>query len=150
MHVCSACLCIPRVVQRASLLHSLWAAMLTLFESVAYQHVPLFQIVRRHCWHVGQLDQLVCDIISLLDNYVQKLNSKLKRNEGEVSLASSAKRPDLCVLVRGALLLKGKDKTTPHSSLRTTLQCALCASPRTTLAAPRRCALCVPPRSLRQ
>ncbi|KAL3135587.1 hypothetical protein ABBQ38_006067 [Trebouxia sp. C0009 RCD-2024] len=59
----------------------------------------------------GQLDQLVCDIMDLLDEYAQKLHLKRKRNEGEVSPTLSAKRPDLCVLVRGALLFKGEDKT---------------------------------------
>ncbi|KAL3157970.1 hypothetical protein ABBQ32_012371 [Trebouxia sp. C0010 RCD-2024] len=59
----------------------------------------------------GQLDQLVCDVMDLLDEYAQKLHFKRKRNEGEVSLTLSAKRPDLCVLVRSALLFKGEDKT---------------------------------------
>ncbi|KAL3137263.1 hypothetical protein ABBQ32_006809 [Trebouxia sp. C0010 RCD-2024] len=58
----------------------------------------------------GQLDQLVFDVMDLLDEYAQKLHLKRKRIEGEVSLTLSAKRPDLCVLVRSALLLKGEDK----------------------------------------
>ena len=45
--------------------------------------------------------------MDLLDKYAQKL----KRNKGEASLTLSAKRPYLCVLVRSALLFKGKDKT---------------------------------------
>lgn len=49
--------------------------------------------------------------MDLLDEYAQKLNLKRKRNEGEVSLTLSAKPPDLCVLVRSALLFKGEDKT---------------------------------------
>ncbi|DBA81812.1 TPA: hypothetical protein ACH3X1_007537 [Trebouxia sp. C0004] len=59
----------------------------------------------------GQFDQLVCDIMELLDQYARQLNLKRKRNEGEVSLTLNAKRPDLCVLVRSALLFKGEDKT---------------------------------------
>ena len=47
----------------------------------------------------------------LLDQYAARLNLKRKRNEGEVSLTLSAKRPDLCLLVRNALLFKGEDKT---------------------------------------
>ena len=50
-------------------------------------------------------------MLELLDQYAGRLNLKRKRNEGEVSLALSAKRPDLCLLVRDALLYKGEDKT---------------------------------------
>ena len=85
--------------------------MLTLFKNMACQHISPCHMVRRHCWHVGQLDQLVCDIMDLLDEYAQKLHLKRKRNESEVSLMLSAKHPDLCVLVRSALLFKGEDKT---------------------------------------
>ena len=70
-----------------------------------------YYIVRRHCWRAGQFDQLVCDIMQLLDKYARHLNLKRKRNEGEVSLTLNAKRPDLCVLVRSALLFKGEDKS---------------------------------------
>ena len=48
--------------------------------------------------------------MQLLDKYARHLNLKRKRNEGEVSSALEAKRPDLCVLVRSALLFKGEDK----------------------------------------
>ena len=70
-----------------------------------------YYIVRRHGWHAGQFDQLVCVIMQLLDKYARHLNLKRKRNEGQVSLTPNAKRPDLCVLVRSALLLKGEDET---------------------------------------
>ena len=47
-----------------------------------------------------------------LDRYTEhKLGLKRKRNVGEASLTSDAKRPDLCVLVRNALLFKGEHKT---------------------------------------
>ena len=85
--------------------------MLTLFTSLACQHISPCHIVRRQCWHVGQFDQLVCDIMQLLDHYARRLHLKRKRNEGEVSLTLNAKRPDLCILVRSALLFKGEDKT---------------------------------------
>ena len=49
--------------------------------------------------------------MQLLDKYARYLNLKCKRNEGEVSLTLNAKRPDLCVLVRSALLFKGEDKS---------------------------------------
>ena len=49
--------------------------------------------------------------MELLDEYAQKLNLKRKRNDSEVSLTLNAKRPDLCVLVRNALLFKGEDQT---------------------------------------
>ena len=49
--------------------------------------------------------------MELLDQYAGSLNFKRKRNEGEVSLTLNAKRPDLCVLVRNALLFKGEDKS---------------------------------------
>ena len=49
--------------------------------------------------------------MELLDQYARHLNLKRKRNEGEMSLALNAKRPDLCILVRSALLFKGEDKT---------------------------------------
>ena len=49
--------------------------------------------------------------MQLLDKYARHLNLKRKRNEGEASLMLNAKRPDLCVLVRSALLFKGEDKT---------------------------------------
>ncbi len=75
------------------------------------QNMSPCHTVRRQCWLVGQFDQLVCDIMELLDQYARHLNLKRKRNEGEVSLTLNAKRPDLCVLVRSALLFKGEDKT---------------------------------------
>ena len=50
-------------------------------------------------------------MLELLDQYAGRLNLKRKRNEGEASLTLSAKRPDLCLLVRDALLFKGEDKT---------------------------------------
>ena len=48
--------------------------------------------------------------MELLDEYSGKLSLKRKRNAGEASLTLVAKRPDLCVLVRNALLFKGEDK----------------------------------------
>ena len=48
--------------------------------------------------------------MELLDQYTGKLSLKRKRNAGEASLTLVAKRPDLCVLVRNALLFKGEDK----------------------------------------
>ena len=48
--------------------------------------------------------------MELLDQYTGKLGLKRKRNQGEASLTMMAKRPDLCVLVRNALLFKGEDK----------------------------------------
>ena len=68
-------------------------------------------IVQRHCSHAGHFDQLVCEIMQLLDKYARHLNLKRKRNEGEASWTLNAKRPDLCVLVRSAVLFKGEDKT---------------------------------------
>ena len=50
-------------------------------------------------------------MLELLDQYAGRLNLKRKRNEDEASLTLSAKRPDLCLLVRDALLFKGEDKT---------------------------------------
>ena len=50
-------------------------------------------------------------MLELLDQYSGRLNLKRKRYEGEASLPSSAKRPDLCLLVRDALLFKGENKT---------------------------------------
>ena len=50
-------------------------------------------------------------MLELLDQYAGRLNLKRKRHEGEASLTLSAKRPDLCLLVRDALLFKGEDKT---------------------------------------
>jgi len=50
-------------------------------------------------------------MLELLDQYAGRLNLKRKRYEGEASLTLSAKRPDLCLLVRDALLFKGEDKT---------------------------------------
>ena len=85
--------------------------MLTQLVDVACQHISPCHIVRRQCWHVGQFDQLVCDIMELLDQYARHLNLKRKRNEGGVSLTLNAKRPDLSILVRSALLFKGEDKT---------------------------------------
>ncbi|KAL3154317.1 hypothetical protein ABBQ32_013801 [Trebouxia sp. C0010 RCD-2024] len=58
----------------------------------------------------GQFDQLVCEIMELLDQYSGKLGLKRKRNQGEASFTMMAKRPDLCVLIRNALLFKGDDK----------------------------------------
>ncbi len=49
--------------------------------------------------------------MELLDRYTGHLKLKRKRNEGEVSLTLNAKLPDLCMLVRNALLFKGEDKT---------------------------------------
>ncbi len=49
--------------------------------------------------------------MELLDQYAGHLNLKRKRNQSEASLTLIAKRPDLCVLVRNALLFKGKDKS---------------------------------------
>ena len=49
-------------------------------------------------------------MMELLDQYAGRLNLKRKRNEGEASLTLKAKRPDLCLLVRNALLFKGEDK----------------------------------------
>ena len=47
-----------------------------------------------------------------MDRYTEhKLGLKRKRNVSEASLTLAAKRPDLCVLVRNALLFKGEDKT---------------------------------------
>ena len=48
--------------------------------------------------------------MELLDQYTGKLSLKRKRNAGEASLTLVAKRPNLCVLVRNALLFKGEDK----------------------------------------
>ena len=48
--------------------------------------------------------------MELLDYYTGKLSLKRKRNAGEASLTLVAKRPDLCVLVRNALLFKGEDR----------------------------------------
>lgn len=48
--------------------------------------------------------------MELLDKYAGQLNLKRKRTQGEASLTLVAKRPDLCVLVRNALLFKGEDK----------------------------------------
>lgn len=50
-------------------------------------------------------------MLELLDQYAGRLNLKRKRDEGKASLTLSAKRPDLCLLVRDALLFKGEDKT---------------------------------------
>ncbi len=71
----------------------------------------LIHAVKRQCWHAGHFDQLVCETMELLDRYTGHLKLKRKRNEGEVSLTLNAKRPDLCMLVRNALLFKGEDKT---------------------------------------
>ena len=49
--------------------------------------------------------------MELLDWYARHLNLKQKQNEDEMLLTLNAKRPDLCVLVRSALLFKGEDKT---------------------------------------
>ena len=49
--------------------------------------------------------------MELLDQYTSKLSLKRKRNAGEASLTLVAKRPDLFVLVRNALLFKGEDKS---------------------------------------
>ena len=49
--------------------------------------------------------------MQLLDKYARHLNLKRKRNEGKVSSTLNAKRPDLCVLVRSALLFTGEDKS---------------------------------------
>jgi len=49
--------------------------------------------------------------MELLDQYTGHLNLKRKRNQGKASLTLNAKRPDLCVLVRNALLFKGEDKS---------------------------------------
>ena len=65
----------------------------------------------KRCWHAGHFDQLVCEMLELLDQYAGRLNLKRKRNEGKASLTLTAKRPDLCLLVRDALLFKGEDKT---------------------------------------
>ena len=46
--------------------------------------------------------------MELLDQYTGKLGLKRKRNQGEASLTMMAKRPDLCMLVRNALLFKGE------------------------------------------
>lgn len=45
--------------------------------------------------------------MEFLDTYARRLNLKRKRNHGEASLTS----PDLCVLVRNALLFKGEDRS---------------------------------------
>jgi len=50
-------------------------------------------------------------MLELLDHYTSRLRMKRKRNESEASLTLNAKRPDLCLLVRDALLFKGEDKT---------------------------------------
>ncbi len=50
-------------------------------------------------------------MLELLDQYAGRLNLKRKRDEGKASLTLSAKRPDLCLLVRDALLFKGENKT---------------------------------------
>ena len=50
-------------------------------------------------------------MLELLDQYAGRLNLKRKRNEGEAFLILSAKLPDLCLLVRDALLFKGEDMT---------------------------------------
>ena len=71
----------------------------------------LTHAVKRQCWHAGQFDQLVCKIIELLDRCTGHLKLKRKQNEGKASLTLNAKRPDLCMLVRNALLSKGKDKS---------------------------------------
>ncbi|KAL0039644.1 hypothetical protein WJX77_004261 [Trebouxia sp. C0004] len=55
----------------------------------------------------GHFDQLVCEMLELLDQYAGRLNLKRKRNEGKASLTLSEKCPDLCLLVRDALLLQG-------------------------------------------
>ena len=46
-----------------------------------------------------------------MDQYAGRLNLKRKWNKGKASLTLTAKRPDLCLLVRDALLFKGEDKT---------------------------------------
>ena len=48
--------------------------------------------------------------MELLDQYTGKLGLKRKRNQGEASLTTMAKRPDLCMLVRNALLFEGEGK----------------------------------------
>ena len=48
--------------------------------------------------------------MELLDQYAGRLNLKRKRNAGEASPTLKAKCPDLCLLVRNALLFKGKHK----------------------------------------
>jgi len=50
-------------------------------------------------------------MLELLDHYTSRLRMKRKRNESEASLTLNAKRPDLCLLVRDALLFKGENKT---------------------------------------
>ena len=49
--------------------------------------------------------------MELLDRHAGPLKLKRKQNTGKASLTLSAHCPDLCVLVRGALLCKGEDKS---------------------------------------
>lgn len=49
--------------------------------------------------------------MELLDQYAGCLNLKRMRNQDDASLTLKAKRSDLCVLVRNALLFKGEDRT---------------------------------------
>ena len=48
--------------------------------------------------------------MELLDQYTGKLSLKRKQNASEASLTLVAKCPDLCALVRNALLFKREDK----------------------------------------
>ncbi len=48
--------------------------------------------------------------MELLDRYAGQLKFKRQRNQGEMSLTLTAKCPDMCMLVRNALLFKGEDK----------------------------------------
>ncbi len=49
--------------------------------------------------------------MELLDRYAGQLKFKHERNQGKMSQTLTAKRPDLCMLVRNALLFKGEDKS---------------------------------------
>ena len=49
--------------------------------------------------------------MELLDQHTSKLSLKRKRNAGEATRTLVAKRPDLCVLVRNALLFKEEDQS---------------------------------------
>ena len=65
--------------------------------------------VKKLCWHVGPFDQLVCEIMELLDRYTGHLKLKRTRDQGN-SLTLITKCPDLCILVRNALLFNGEEE----------------------------------------
>ena len=68
----------------------------------------------------GSIDNLLYDIIHLIDGYIPRLGMKRTRNQAESSLTLPSLRPDVCGLVRCALMLKGEensDNTDIHSAI---------------------------------